>query len=55
LIEEEDIVILGGDADELPGACKDIESVMDAQTDLVRKEAKFNPRIVLMAGKPGVV
>ena len=55
LIEEEDIVILGGDADELPGAYKDIEEVMDAQTDLVRKEAKFEPRIVLMAGKPGVV
>ncbi len=55
LFEEQDITILGGDADELPGAYKDIESVMDAQTDLVRKEAKFDPRIVLMAEKPGAV
>ena len=39
----------------LPDAYKDIETVMDAQADLVRKEAKVEPRIVLMAGKPGLV
>ena len=55
LLEEQDITVLGGSADELPGAYKDIESVMAAQTDLVWEEAKFEPRIVLMAGKPGAV
>jgi tRNA-splicing ligase RtcB len=55
LFEEKGIVIMGGDADELPGAYKEIEAVMDAQADLVRKEAKFDPAIVLMAGKPGAV
>jgi hypothetical protein len=28
---------------------------LEVQTDLVRKEAKFEPRIALMAGKPGLV
>jgi len=55
LFEDKGILIMGGDADELPGAYKDIEAVMDAQADLVRKEAKFDPAIVLMAGKPGAV
>lgn len=55
LFEEEGITVLGGAADELPAAYKNIEEVMTAQSDLVRKEARFLPKIVLMAGKPGVV
>src|SRR5271166_3654331 len=55
LFEEKGITVMGGAADELPDAYKDIELVMNAQADLVRKEARFEPRIVLMAGDKGVV
>jgi tRNA-splicing ligase RtcB len=55
LLEKKDIVVLGGDVDELPEAYKDIDTVMAAQADLVEKVAKFEPRIVMMAGQPGEV
>lgn len=44
------IEILSAGADEVPGVYKDIESVMAAQTDLVSKVARFEPRIVKMCG-----
>lgn len=43
------IKLIGGGIDECPGAYKDIEKVMDLQTDLVDVIGKFYPRIVRMA------
>lgn len=45
-----DITILGAGADEVPGAYKRIEDIMDAQKDLVKIVGKFDPKIVKMAG-----
>lgn len=42
------ITLLGGGVDEAPGAYKNIETVMQAQTDLVSIEGKFTPKIVRM-------
>jgi tRNA-splicing ligase RtcB len=44
------ITVLSAGADELVGSYKDIEAVMDLQSDLVEKVAKFEPRIVKMCG-----
>lgn len=44
------ITVLSAGADELVGAYKDIDQVMDVQSDLVEKVAKFEPRIVKMCG-----
>jgi tRNA-splicing ligase RtcB len=40
--------------DEIPGAYKDIDQVMAAQSDLVEPLARFDPRLVKMApsGEP---
>ena len=43
-----------GVLDEIPGAYKDIRSVMAAQSDLVDILAEFHPRIVRMAGRDEV-
>lgn len=43
-------VLLAG-ADEVPYAYKDIEYVMDAQSDLVEIVAAFIPKVVMMAGE----
>ena len=43
------ITVLSCGADEVPGVYKDIDSVMAAQTDLVRPIAKFQPLIVKMS------
>jgi len=49
-LAERGITILSAGADEVCGVYKDIEQVMAAQTDLVLPVAKFEPRIVKMAG-----
>ncbi len=43
------IVLISAGIDEAPMAYKDIETVMAAQADLVRKVARFDPKIVKMA------
>ncbi len=49
VVEEADIQLIGGDLDEAPMVYKDIETVIDAQRDLVEVLAKFTPKIVRMA------
>jgi tRNA-splicing ligase RtcB len=44
------VTLIGGGLDEAPMAYKDINSVMAAQKDLVSIEARFQPRVVRMAG-----
>ncbi|HOX26065.1 MAG TPA: RtcB family protein [Candidatus Krumholzibacteria bacterium] len=44
------VEVLGADLDEAPQAYKDIERVMAAQTELVRRVARFDPVLVRMAG-----
>ena len=41
--------VLSAGLDETPHAYKDIEEVMAAQAELVRRVAKFTPKIVRMA------
>lgn len=50
-LQEEGIILMGGDLDEAPMAYKDIEQVMAFQEDLVTVLAKFQPKIVRMAEK----
>ena len=49
LVKEHNVELLSAGLDETPLAYKDIESVMRAQDTLVRKVAKFTPRLVKMA------
>ncbi|GMU82681.1 MAG: RNA-splicing ligase RtcB [Planctomycetota bacterium] len=49
VLAEHDVTLLSAGLDESPHAYKDIEEVMDAQAALVRRVAKFQPRIVKMA------
>ncbi len=48
-LSERGVRLLSAGLDESPHAYKDIESVMAAQSSLVRRLAKFTPRIVKMA------
>jgi tRNA-splicing ligase RtcB (3'-phosphate/5'-hydroxy nucleic acid ligase) len=48
-LKAENITVLSCGADEVPGVYKNIDSVMAAQTDLVRPIAKFQPLIVKMS------
>ena len=48
ILEKRGVRLLGGGLDEVPGAYKDIRSVMAAQRDLVDVVATFEPRVVLM-------
>ncbi|GAB3896047.1 RtcB family protein [Larkinella knui] len=48
-LREADIQLIGGDLDEAPMVYKNIETVLDAQRDLVSVLAKFTPKIVRMA------
>jgi tRNA-splicing ligase RtcB (3'-phosphate/5'-hydroxy nucleic acid ligase) len=50
-LEKQGITVLSAAADEVPGVYKDIEQVMASQADLVEKVARFEPRIVRMAGE----
>lgn len=49
LLREQKVTLIGGGLDEAPGAYKDIETVMLAQTALVDVVGKFYPKIVRMA------
>ncbi|MGX5820001.1 RtcB family protein [Chitinophaga lutea] len=54
LLSEKGVKLIGGGVDEAPGAYKDIDAVMAAQTQLVDVIGTFTPRIVRMAdaGEP---
>lgn len=52
LLEERAVTLLSAGIDEVPGVYKDIDRVMAAQAELVEPLARFDPRIVKMAG-PG--
>ncbi|MCE3280393.1 MAG: RtcB family protein [Bacteroidetes bacterium] len=49
VLKEHDVTLIGAGLDEAPMAYKDINMVMNAQTDLVDVIAKFTPKIVRMA------
>lgn len=48
-LKEADIQLIGGDLDEAPMVYKNIDTVINAQRDLVTVLAKFTPKIVRMA------
>jgi tRNA-splicing ligase RtcB len=48
-LKEHGVTLIGAGLDEAPGAYKDINRVMAAQTELVDVIAKFSPKIVRMA------
>ncbi len=48
-LREKGVTLLAAGLDETPHAYKDIEQVMDAQAELVRRVARFTPRMVRMA------
>ncbi len=50
LLSENGVTLIGGGLDEAPQAYKDIQKVMQAQTDLVQVEGLFYPKIVRMDG-----
>ena len=55
-LQEHDVVLISAGLDEVPMGYKDIEKVMAAQSDLVDIVARFDPRLVKMAGggeRPG--
>jgi tRNA-splicing ligase RtcB len=49
-LAERQVQLLSAGLDEVPMAYKNIEEVMLAQQDLVEVVARFDPRIVKMAG-----
>ncbi len=49
LLKANDVTLLSAGLDEVPMVYKNIETVMDAQDDLVEKLGRFHPRIVKMA------
>jgi tRNA-splicing ligase RtcB len=49
ILREAGVELISAGLDEGPHAYKDIDEVMKAQSELVRKIAKFQPRIVKMA------
>lgn len=48
-LAERSVSLMSAGLDEVPMAYKDIESVMQAQDDLVERVARFDPRLVKMA------
>lgn len=50
LLAERDVTLISAGLDEVPMVYKDIEEVMKAQSDLVEKLARFEPKLVKMAG-----
>jgi tRNA-splicing ligase RtcB len=54
-LQQRGVTLLGGGLDESPQAYKDIESVIQAQGELISIVGKFEPRIVRMADEPGDV
>jgi tRNA-splicing ligase RtcB len=51
-LRERGVTLLGGGLDEAPMAYKDINAVIDAQSDLVEIIARFKPKIVMMTDDP---
>ncbi|MGB0743431.1 MAG: RtcB family protein [Opitutales bacterium] len=49
LLKAQKVELISAGLDEVPAVYKDIETVMDAQTDLVEKLGRFHPRLVKMA------
>ena len=49
LLNEHDVMLIGGGTDEAPGAYKNILQVMEAQQNLVEVLAEFKPLMVRMA------
>ncbi|HEY9256583.1 RtcB family protein [Chitinophaga sp.] len=49
ILQEHGVTLIGGGLDEAPGAYKDINMVMAAQTDLVEVIGSFVPKVVRMA------
>ncbi len=49
LLAERGVTLLSAGLDEVPGAYRDIDQVMAAQTDLVTPLARFHPKMVKMA------
>ena len=49
------VTLLGGGLDESPQAYKDIETVIEAQDELITVLGKFTPKIVKMASEAGDV
>ncbi|MEZ6094817.1 MAG: RtcB family protein [Pirellulaceae bacterium] len=49
-LREQNVRLLAGGIDEVPGVYKDIREVMAAQSDLVDVLGSFTPRIVMMCG-----
>lgn len=47
-LKQNNVTLMGGGVDEAPFVYKDLEKVMKAQSDLVRIEGKFTPKIVCM-------
>ena len=50
MLGEHGVKLISAGLDEAPHAYKDINSVMQAQSDLVQIRARFTPKIVKMAG-----
>lgn len=50
-LAERGVTLMSAGLDEVPMAYKDIDTVMEAQADLVDILAQFNPRLVKMAGE----
>ena len=50
-LKSKGVMLLSAGLDEVPWAYKDIEKVMEEQADLVETVARFNPKIVKMAGE----
>jgi tRNA-splicing ligase RtcB len=48
-LQEHGVTLIGGGLDEAPGAYKNIDTVMTAQTDLVEVIGQFLPKVVRMA------
>ncbi|MBB5646019.1 RtcB family protein [Pedobacter cryoconitis] len=49
VLKAHDVMLIGAGLDEAPGAYKDINKVMAAQTELVNVVARFEPKMVRMA------
>src|SRR6185369_11248805 len=49
VLKDHGVTLIGAGLDEAPMAYKNIETVMDAQKDLVQVLAKFTPKMVRMA------
>jgi tRNA-splicing ligase RtcB (3'-phosphate/5'-hydroxy nucleic acid ligase) len=48
-LQKKKVTLIGGSTEEAPGAYKDIDLIMKSQTNLVRVEGTFHPRVVRMA------